>query len=83
MQFEPMGDGLRLQREANQRVHSAAIRLEPKLEIPGYGCEDHFLELNTVNHSYEGNENWSWSWHRETHVQRCRMREQLPRRCQR
>ncbi|PHJ14643.1 glutamine-dependent nad(+) synthetase protein, partial [Cystoisospora suis] len=25
----------------------------PELEIPGYGCEDHFLELDTVNHSWE------------------------------
>lgn len=29
------------------------IRLGPELEIPGYGCEDHFLELDTVNHSWE------------------------------
>ncbi|KAG8373104.1 hypothetical protein BUALT_Bualt12G0135900 [Buddleja alternifolia] len=26
----------------------AAIRLSPELEITGYGCEDHFLELDTV-----------------------------------
>ncbi|KAE9451084.1 hypothetical protein C3L33_16995, partial [Rhododendron williamsianum] len=26
----------------------AAIRLGPELEITGYGCEDHFLELDTV-----------------------------------
>jgi len=25
----------------------------PELEIPGYGCEDHFLELDTVTHSWE------------------------------
>lgn len=24
-----------------------------ELEIPGYGCEDHFLEIDTVNHSWE------------------------------
>jgi NAD+ synthase (glutamine-hydrolysing) len=29
------------------------IRIGPELEIPGYGCEDHFLELDTVNHSWE------------------------------
>jgi NAD+ synthase (glutamine-hydrolysing) len=29
----------------------AVIRLGPELEIPGYGCEDHFLELDTINHS--------------------------------
>ncbi|GLT44498.1 hypothetical protein SLA2020_183900 [Shorea laevis] len=31
----------------------AAIRLGPELEIPGYGCEDHFLELDTVTHAWE------------------------------
>ncbi|XP_050237772.1 glutamine-dependent NAD(+) synthetase-like [Mercurialis annua] len=31
----------------------AAIRLGPELEISGYGCEDHFLELDTVTHSWE------------------------------
>ncbi|GAB4834612.1 hypothetical protein Ancab_032875 [Ancistrocladus abbreviatus] len=31
----------------------AMIRLGPELEIPGYGCEDHFLELDTVTHSWE------------------------------
>jgi hypothetical protein len=25
----------------------------PELEIPGYGCEDHFLELDTIEHSWE------------------------------
>ena len=25
----------------------------PELEIPGYGCEDHFLEPDTVHHSWE------------------------------
>jgi len=28
----------------------AVIRLGPELEITGYGCEDHFLELDTINH---------------------------------
>ncbi|KAF3623511.1 Glutamine-dependent NAD(+) synthetase [Capsicum annuum] len=31
----------------------AMIRLGPELEITGYGCEDHFLELDTVAHSWE------------------------------
>ena len=25
----------------------------PELEIPGYGCEDHFLEQDTIEHSWE------------------------------
>ena len=25
----------------------------PELEIPGYGCEDHFMELDTMEHSWE------------------------------
>ncbi|KAI3894379.1 hypothetical protein MKW92_040501 [Papaver armeniacum] len=29
----------------------AVIRLGPELEIAGYGCEDHLLELDTVTHS--------------------------------
>lgn len=29
----------------------AVIRLGPELEITGYGCEDHFLELDTINHA--------------------------------
>ncbi|KAK1258142.1 hypothetical protein QJS04_geneDACA021669 [Acorus gramineus] len=31
----------------------AVIRIGPELEIPGYGCEDHFLEQDTVTHSWE------------------------------
>ncbi|KAK6947955.1 NAD/GMP synthase [Dillenia turbinata] len=31
----------------------AVVRLGPELEITGYGCEDHFLELDTVSHSWE------------------------------
>lgn len=31
----------------------ASYRLGPELEISGYGCEDHFLELDTVEHSWE------------------------------
>ena len=29
------------------------FRLGPELEIPGYGCEDHFLEQDTYIHSWE------------------------------
>ncbi|KAM7250033.1 hypothetical protein ACFE04_021916 [Oxalis oulophora] len=32
---------------------NAVIRLGPELELTGYGCEDHFLELDTINHSWE------------------------------
>lgn len=35
------------------KAAAAVIRLGPELEITGYGCEDHFLELDTVNHSWE------------------------------
>ena len=31
----------------------ATYRLGPELEIPGYGCEDHFFELDTVKHSWD------------------------------
>ncbi|CAI2359539.1 unnamed protein product [Moneuplotes crassus] len=31
----------------------ASIRFGPELEIPGYSCEDHFLEMDTTNHSWE------------------------------
>jgi NAD+ synthase (glutamine-hydrolysing) len=31
----------------------ARLRLGPELEIPGYGCEDHFLEEDTARHSLE------------------------------
>jgi len=27
--------------------------LGPELEVPGYSCEDHFLELDTTTHSWE------------------------------
>ena len=35
------------------RSLGAAYRLGPELEITGYGCEDHFFELDTVRHSWE------------------------------
>jgi len=31
----------------------ATYRLGPELEICGYSCEDHFFEMDTVNHSWE------------------------------
>ncbi|XP_050227068.1 glutamine-dependent NAD(+) synthetase-like [Mercurialis annua] len=38
---------------AQAKEAGAVIRLGPELEITGYGCEDHFLELDTVTHSWE------------------------------
>ncbi|XP_031132310.1 glutamine-dependent NAD(+) synthetase [Ipomoea triloba] len=35
------------------KAAGAVIRLGPELEITGYGCEDHFLELDTVSHAWE------------------------------
>ena len=31
----------------------ATYRLGPELEICGYGCEDHFLEADTIDHSWQ------------------------------
>ncbi|EGT37843.1 hypothetical protein CAEBREN_23741 [Caenorhabditis brenneri] len=31
----------------------ACIRVGPELEIPGYGCADHFFEIDTERHSWE------------------------------
>lgn len=31
----------------------AAIRVGPELEIPGYGCEDAFYEMDTTYHSWQ------------------------------
>ena len=33
--------------------NKASIRIGPELEISGYTCEDHFLEMDTINHSWE------------------------------
>lgn len=35
------------------RAHGASYRLGPELEIPGYGCNDHFLESDTLLHSLQ------------------------------
>lgn len=34
------------------KAAGAVVRLGPELEVTGYGCEDHFLELDTVTHAY-------------------------------
>ncbi|WOG88094.1 hypothetical protein DCAR_0207327 [Daucus carota subsp. sativus] len=38
---------------ATAKKAGAIIRLGPELEITGYGCEDHFLELDTITHAWE------------------------------
>ena len=38
-------------RQAKQA--GASYRLGPELEICGYGCEDHFLEQDTIDHSWK------------------------------
>eukprot|EP00762_Andalucia_godoyi_P005025 ANDGO_01440.mRNA.1 Glutamine-dependent NAD(+) synthetase len=38
-------------REAKRR--GASYRIGPELELSGYGCEDHFLEPDTYEHSWE------------------------------
>lgn len=35
------------------KARGATYRLGPELEVPGYGCEDHFLESDTLLHSWE------------------------------
>lgn len=35
------------------KAKGARYRVGPELEIPGYGCEDHFLEMDTYIHSIE------------------------------
>ena len=41
-------ESIRIAKESGARY-----RLGPELEIPGYGCEDHFLEGDTFLHSWE------------------------------
>ncbi|VDK27916.1 unnamed protein product [Anisakis simplex] len=31
----------------------ARVRVGAELEIPGYGCQDHFHEMDTEHHSWE------------------------------
>lgn len=33
--------------------HNAKLRIGPELEIPGYGCEDHFFESDTIYESWK------------------------------
>lgn len=35
------------------KARGARYRLGPELEIPGYGCQDHFLENDTFRHSWQ------------------------------
>ncbi|KAF9052331.1 glutamine-dependent NAD synthetase with GAT domain-containing protein [Hymenopellis radicata] len=42
-----------LQSIAIAKSKGATLRVGPELEIPGYGCLDHFLEGDTVLHSWE------------------------------
>ncbi|KAG8884093.1 glutamine-dependent NAD(+) synthetase [Tulasnella sp. 332] len=35
------------------RERGATLRVGPELEIPGYGCLDHFIEGDTILHSWE------------------------------
>ena len=31
----------------------AFAQVGPELELPGYGCEDHFMEIDTLEHGWE------------------------------
>lgn len=35
------------------KASGATVRVGPELEITGYGCEDHFLEPDTITHAWE------------------------------
>ena len=35
------------------KANGATYRLGPELEICGYGCEDHFYEIDTIHHCWE------------------------------
>ena len=35
----------------NAKRNGAKLRVGPELEVSGYSCEDHFIELNTFDHS--------------------------------
>mmetsp|Transcript_39470 Transcript_39470/g.97086 ORF Transcript_39470/g.97086 Transcript_39470/m.97086 type:complete len:719 (+) Transcript_39470:93-2249(+) len=48
------GNVVRIKQSVEEaRAAGARLRLGPELEIPGYGCEDHFLEEDTSMHSWE------------------------------
>ncbi len=38
---------------AEAKARGARYRLGPELELTGYGCEDHFLEADTLRHAWE------------------------------
>ncbi|KFG61547.1 putative glutamine-dependent NAD(+) synthetase protein [Toxoplasma gondii RUB] len=35
------------------KAAGSKLRVGSELEVPGYGCEDHFLETDTITHSWE------------------------------
>ncbi len=35
------------------KENNVSIRVGPELEVTGYSCEDHFLEIDTIIHSWE------------------------------
>eukprot|EP00922_Rhytidocystis_sp_ex-Travisia-forbesii_P024434 GHVS01035858.1.p1 GENE.GHVS01035858.1~~GHVS01035858.1.p1 ORF type:complete len:870 (+),score=143.22 GHVS01035858.1:53-2662(+) len=35
------------------KKEGAKVRVGPELELCGYGCEDHFLEIDTITHCWE------------------------------
>lgn len=52
MDFE--GNKARIVESIKEAARRGAVyRLGPELEITGYGCEDHFLEMDTYTHSWE------------------------------
>jgi len=48
------GNCKRIIESINQAIDlGASIRVGPELEIPGYGCEDAFYEVDTTFHSWQ------------------------------
>ena len=48
------------------KAAGARYRLGPELEITGYSCEDHFLEEDTLRHSWESLariNGWIYGWY--------------------
>jgi NAD+ synthase (glutamine-hydrolysing) len=52
LDFEGNRDRI-LQSILDAKKKGASLRVGPELEIPGYGCLDHFLETDTYLHSWE------------------------------
>jgi NAD+ synthase (glutamine-hydrolysing) len=42
-----------LQSFETAKSHGSIYRLGPELEVSGYGCNDHFLEADTVLHCWQ------------------------------